>query len=426
MAVVTAARDVLMQATARLQTAAVDLLEAGERARLASEQLAACQAAFHTLRLSLGVTAELFAAAALEGALAALAGPGGAGGPVPSGGGPPLGTAPAASCRPFGLPMAGATGASTCASATSLSTLADQPRVQAPDGGEAWVCAHCDTSNWGRRRRCRQCRRSRAWSSFEAPSAASWSSATSDGCACSSDAGGQSAGNAFSCELVQAAVLESRQPLLAADGCQTRSENSETHERLPAASGGAESFALCVQEEVCIPEQRQEADGEPEQAAEFALAQSERGVFHKRPEDERNFSHAAVGACRASSRGYQEEHADVLERFASAGWKSSCTMLCEHYHVLVVEDTLDFLANAADDEELRGNRAAATRLCHQGYLVGQVHLFAEGLQRPPREVVKLYFEQLKLAGPRADFQEGAASFLELFLFRAYGKQREPS
>ena len=101
-------------------------------------------------------------------------------------------------------------------------------------------------------------------------------------------------------------------------------------------------------------------------------------------------------------------------------------MLCEHYHVLVVEDTLDFLANAADDEELRGNRAAATRLCHQGYLVGQVHLFAEGLQRPPREVVKLYFEQLKLAGPRADFQEGAASFLELFLFRAYGKQREPS
>ena len=60
-------------------------------------------------------------------------------------------------------------------------------------------------------------------------------------------------------------------------------------------------------------------------------------------------------------------------------------MLCAHFHVLIDEDTLAFLANAADVEEMGGNRAATTRLCHQWYLVGQVHLFAEELQRPPRE-----------------------------------------
>ena len=121
---------------------------------------------------------------------------------------------------------------------------------------------------------------------------------------------------------------------------------------------------------------------------------------------------------------FQPEHAGVLKCVAYADWETSQTLLSEYFHVFVDEDTLTFLANAADVEEIRGNRAAFTRLCHQWHLVSQVHLFAEGLQWPPREAVERFFKPLKLARPWAEFLQGTASYLEHFLVRTTGTQRE--
>lgn len=121
---------------------------------------------------------------------------------------------------------------------------------------------------------------------------------------------------------------------------------------------------------------------------------------------------------------FKQDSKAILDRFLSADWETSRSMLMEYGHILMAEYANSYFMLTALEEEMKGNHDTVMKLCRQGQIISQIHQLAEPMKRPARDLVPRFFEKFEREESRAAFQEGVNHFHKHLKQRAIDKKKE--